>query len=73
MLIQPDRPVSSENLPHKSGITTLIELVNFESVFVGKLAPQIGDYDQVIFSDDVCQLSSENLPHKSGITTYLAL
>ena len=43
--------MQSENLPHKSGITTSICPRDFAQLLVGKLAPQIGDYDQ----DDVLE------------------
>ena len=44
-----DKPCASmsEDLPHKSGITTQIS-VDIPRFFVGRLAPQIGDYDALI-------------------------
>ena len=60
--------VKSEDLPHKSGITTWIVKLTQQAFGVGRLAPQIGDYDL-----SICERSpptwSEDLPHKSGITT----
>ena len=60
--------VESEDLPHKSGITTSGILSIFHSHEVGRLAPQIGDYDLLPFRITWAS-TSEDLPHKSGITT----
>ena len=37
--------LSSEDLPHKSGITTPAVHLHAHAADVGRLAPQIGDYD----------------------------
>ena len=41
--------MQSENLPHKSGITTFAGTAFCVGGKVGKLAPQIGDYDGVLY------------------------
>ena len=62
--------MQSENLPHKSGITTIDTTTTPPGLRVGKLAPQIGDYDNSMALLGIGLLMSENLPHKSGITTF---
>ena len=83
----------SEDLPHKSGITTVpnnprrIRLncrktcptnrglrpvcanARNAASLVGRLAPQIGDYDRTRRVRRIGLRQSEDLPHKSGITT----
>ena len=59
----------SEDLPHKSGITTCDIAVSFWHIGVGRLAPQIGDYDFYKTIGIPTLQVSEDLPHKSGITT----
>ena len=62
------RVMKSEDLPHKSGITTYSVPRFCVHRLVGRLAPQIGDYDSLPHQYHQ-GFWSEDLPHKSGITT----
>ena len=57
----------SENLPHKSGITTFAVARKSLSSFVGKLAPQIGDYDKLVATTTIAITSRKTCPTNRGL------
>ena len=57
---------ASEDLPHKSGITTHQRADGLGS-FVGRLAPQIGDYDTPSVLTPANQSSRKTCPTNRGL------
>ena len=57
----------SEDLPHKSGITTCSLTIDLHLFVVGRLAPQIGDYDSEACIIQQAQHSRKTCPTNRGL------
>ena len=59
--------VLSEDLPHKSGITTHYDNMSLGRVNVGRLAPQIGDYDPIELNMSAMFFCRKTCPTNRGL------
>ena len=63
----------SEDLPHKSGITTWLATTLATRILVGRLAPQIGDYDLTYLPSTGSKTSRKTCPTNRGLRHYSCL